>query len=96
MAARVVWLDQAVDELGAILTYIARDDKTAARAYVTELEAVCGKLADFPMLGAPLNDTYYALVSGRHRVFYRYEESRKTVVIAKIVHSSRRTPHLPD
>lgn len=89
MATRVVWLDQAKDELRAILDYLHPLDPSAAITYVHDVEDACAKLADFPLQGRQYNNLYRALVIRNHLIFYRYDEIRDTVVIAAVIDGRR-------
>lgn len=46
----VVWLDSAIADLAEIITYIARDNPSAARRLKTRLEAAPLPLAEHPYL----------------------------------------------
>ena len=94
MAAKVVWLDQAKDELRAILDYLHPLNPTAAIAYVRDLEVACTKLADYPLQGRQYNERYRALVLRNHLIFYRYDDTRDTVVIVTIIDGRRDIPNL--
>jgi plasmid stabilization system protein ParE len=89
MAANVVWLDQAKDELLAVLDYLQPLNSTAAIAYVREVEEACNKLADFPLQGRKYNENYRALVIRNHLIFYRYDDTRDTIVIVTIIDGRR-------
>jgi plasmid stabilization system protein ParE len=49
MAASVVWLDQAKDDIRELIEYLFPKNPTAALAYIADLEAACKGLADFPL-----------------------------------------------
>ena len=65
------------------------DIPSAALDYLLELGAPCNKLADFPMQGRQFNDQYRVVVFRNHIAFYRHDEVRGTVVIAKIIDGRR-------
>ena len=94
MAAKVVWLDQAKDDLRAILYYLHPHNPSAALDYVFEVEQSCSKLADFPLQGRQYDERYRAIITRNHLAFYRYDEARGIVVIAKIIHGRRDIPNL--
>ncbi len=51
MAASVVWLDQAKDDIHALIDYLFPKNPTAALAYVADLEDASNGLADYPLRG---------------------------------------------
>ena len=63
MAAKVVWLDQAKDDLRAILDYLHPHNPRAALDYVFEVEQSCSKLADFPLQGRKYDERYRAIIT---------------------------------
>ena len=96
MAAKVVWLDQAKDELRTILDYLYPRNPVAALAYVHEVEEACSKLADFPLQGRQYDERYRAIVIRNHLAFYRYDEVRDMVVIVTIIDGRRDIPSILD
>lgn len=94
MAAKVVWRDQAKDDLKAILEYIEADSPGAALRYIEKLETACHKLADFPFQGPRYDEIYRILIVGSHIAFYRYEEERDTVIIVTVLHGERDIPNI--
>jgi len=89
MAAEVVWLDDAKDDLLSILEFISRDKPKAAAAYVGAISQQCHILADFPESGPAYDSSYRALVVEKHIVLYRYDRQADTVLIAAVVHGRR-------
>ena len=61
MAASVVWLDQAKDDIRELIEYLFPKNPTATRAYIAELEDACNGLSDFPLRGRQYNDRYRAV-----------------------------------
>jgi len=89
MAAEVVWLDQAKDDVRQFLEYLHSKNPTAANSYVDDLEKACTGLADFPLQGFLYNERYRALVVRNHLVFYRYKQNDNEVVIVSIIDGRR-------
>ena len=50
MPVEVVWLDQALDDLSAILDFISTESPKAAAKYVAGLRKGCERLRDFPLI----------------------------------------------
>ncbi len=49
MAADVVWLDQARDDISELIDYLFPKNPTATLTYIAELERACSGLAEFPL-----------------------------------------------
>ena len=92
VAANVVWLDQAKDDVHQFLEYLHPKIPSAALAYVDDLERACSGLADFPLQGFQYNEQYRALVVRNHLVFYRYNQNLNEVVIVLIIDGRRDIP----
>lgn len=89
MAARIVWLDEAKDDVREILQYIAAENPSAAIGYVAALTESCGRLADFPRSGRRYNASFLSIVFRNHLIFYRFDEQADEVRIAAVVDSRR-------
>lgn len=89
MAARIVWLDQAKDDVRQIFDYIATDSPAAARNYVGGLTAACERLADFPLSGRRYDETFRCLVYRNHVIFYTYDETGRQVAIVMVIDGRR-------
>ena len=84
----------AMDELDLAFSYVARDDKQAAIDLLDRLESAILKLSDFPRLGVVFpNRASYEVVGYRYIVvdpyviFYRINEAKKEIQIARVFHS---------
>lgn len=80
MAVRIVWSDEALDDLNAISDYIRGKSATAATKYTDAILAACAKLDSFPESGRRYNQRYRALVVRNHVVFYEYDRAERTVI----------------
>jgi len=89
MAAEVVWLDQARDDLCELLDFLHPSNPTAALRYVDELEHACEGLADFPMQGWQYDERYRAVVVRNHLIFYRFEHSQNKIVVVAVIDGRR-------
>ena len=89
MPSEVVWLDQARDDVSAILEFIAKDSPKASLNYIAELEEQSLQLADFPESGRRYNDTYRCLVFRNHLIFYRYDQTANRVTIVTVLDGRR-------
>lgn len=89
MAAGVVWLDQAKDDIRELIDFLYPENPAAAFGYVDELERACNRLADFPLQGWQYNDRYRAMLVRHHLIFYRYENDENKVVIVTVIDGRR-------
>ena len=89
MPARVVWLDQAQDDLQAISEYIAAESPKAAAKYVDGILVACAKLDQFPRSGRSYNSHYRVLVVKKHLIFYTHNEVAGEVTITTILDGRR-------
>src|SRR5262245_34381909 len=90
--AKLLWSEQARQDLLDIRRYISRDNPRAASAFVNRLRRAAGRLRDFPEAGAVLAELddpeVREIVHDGYRVVYRY--APKTVRILTVVHGARR------
>ncbi len=73
--ARVVWTDQAADDLEAITEFIANDSPHYAKLFAIRVIEAISRLADFPNLGRKIpeyNDPLVReIILGNYRIVYR-------------------------
>lgn len=89
MAADIVWLDQAKDDILELINYLFPTPPAAALDYIDEPEHACSRLADYPLQGWQYNDRYRALVVRHHLIFYRYEYDENKVVVVAVIDGRR-------
>jgi toxin ParE1/3/4 len=90
---RVKWLQKALRNLDAEASYIAADDKAAARLVVTRVLAAVETLANQPSLGRPGRvPGTRELVVRKTRYIVPYRIRGETVEILRVFHASRRLP----
>jgi toxin ParE1/3/4 len=89
MAARVIWSDEALDDIEAISDYIRATNPAAATRYTDAILAGCAKLKNFPEAGRRYNQRYRALVVRNHIVFYTFDRGLQTVRIATVLDGRR-------
>jgi len=72
---QVIWTDPALECVGEVAVYIARDDPDAADRWTLELFAAVERLVDFPQSGRMVPELatrdVRELVFGAYRVFHR-------------------------
>jgi len=98
MDYKIIWDDQAIEELRKVVRFIAPNNPAAA---LKTGEAILQKveiLGSFPRLGkvySRLNrDDIREIPVPPHRIFYHIKDTERTVRILKIWHGSRQEPEI--
>ena len=88
---RVRWLLRAVDDLGGIRNFIARESPSAAASETDKVLAAVKRLGDYPASGRPgrVPDTR-ELVASSYIVAYRVREG--AVQVLRVLHGARTWP----
>ena len=92
---RLVWNDDALDDLGQIKDYIEQDDAFAAARVVLRLRDGLVQLTTFPRIGrvGRVPDTRELVFADlRYIAVYRVHTDSDLVEILNIIHTSRRYP----
>ncbi|NJL27669.1 MAG: type II toxin-antitoxin system RelE/ParE family toxin [Thermoanaerobaculia bacterium] len=89
---KLVWSDPAVDDLGAIRDYIARDSEHYATRFISQILEAVDRLESLPELGRQVPEAtdqpnVRELLFRSYRIFYRVEAER--ILILAIVHGKR-------
>lgn len=87
--AKVVWLNEAIDQLDLIVAYIELFDPIAAERIGDRLFALGESLRDFPYRGRPAGNGARELVTVPPYVL-RYQIDGEKVSILSIRHGARR------
>ena len=99
MAFKIIWSRQARDDLGEIVTYIARNNRTAAESFGYRLMAKADLLAQFPEIGRVVpeeqDETVREIIVPPYRIIYRVLAENNVVAIARVWHSARGEPEIP-
>ena len=89
--ARIVWAPKALDDLEALIRYIAADAPFTARRFGQRVIARVELLAEHPLSGSivPEDDsrTYRQLTQGNYRIIYRFDG--QTVYVLAVHHAAR-------
>ena len=91
MAHKVVWLDQARDDLHAFLDYLHPHNPVAAWSYISDLEEACRRLAEFPNMGWQYNERYRALAVRNHLIF---DPEQHMIRIVAVIDGRRDIPNV--
>jgi len=92
---RLVWNDDALDDLERIKDYIERDDPYAAARVVLRLHNGIEQLAIFPNIGRTgrVPDTRELVFSDlRYIAVYQIYPNRNVVEVLTIIHTARKYP----
>lgn len=91
MAYRVVWSPRAVEDLEAIVQYIAADSTAYAAAVVETILSTTRKLSPFPFSGRVVpelgDENIREWFAYSYRIIYQIEQ--ETVTIAAVIHGKR-------
>lgn len=98
MDYKVIWDDEAIEELAQAVRYIAPHNSIAARNTGTTILQKAGLLASFPRLGKiypKLNrDDVREMSIPPYRLIYHVKDSDQTIRILKVWHGARQEPDL--
>ena len=96
MAFEILFTEDSLNDLEAILDYIRADDPEAALHFGNALLDHIELLAVFPHIGAPVEqrEQVRKVLHTPIRIYYRIDEKRKTVEILHFWHSARQEPLL--
>ena len=98
MGYRVIWTDEAIDDLRRAVAFIAKDNPTAA---VKLGEAIIQKsllLAEHPRLGRGLRklqgDSHREIPVSRYRLIYEVEDPASVIYVPVLWHGARQEPDI--
>jgi plasmid stabilization system protein ParE len=99
MAFKIIWSEQARDDLQAIVLFIAQDNRQAAESFGYQLMSKVDVLERFPDFGRVLpeeNDrTIREIIFRPYRIIYKVIESEEVIGIARVWHGARGEPEIP-
>ncbi len=91
MDYHVVWSPEAVADVEAIASYIARDSAAYARAVVEKILETAHQVREFPLLGRMVPELAQETIRERFVYSYRliYRIRNDTITIAAVIHGQR-------
>lgn len=96
MDFRVIVTDQAIEDLRSITSFLAKNDRVAAREFGEKLINKALTLAKFPERGRvvpEINESTFREISLRpYRIIYEVDKIHDEVYIVRFWHSSRGEP----
>ena len=98
MARKVIWSDEAISDLGGIVSRIAGDNRAAAERMGLTIFDRTRMLAEFPQAGRVVpeerNPDVREIVVEPYRVIYELNANGLTVDVLRVWHAARRRPEL--
>jgi toxin ParE1/3/4 len=90
---RILWLEQAVEDLAAARKYIAENNPTAATEVAERIRQAALILGDYPASGRPgrVPNTRELVVAGTPYIL-PYRVRADAVEILRVLHGARRWP----
>jgi toxin ParE1/3/4 len=100
MAFKIIWSQQAREDLRDIVTFIALDNPTAAESFGYLLMTKVDALAQFPRLGRAVpeenDEDIREIIFRSYRIVYQVIEKQQVVAIARVWHGARGEPEIPE
>lgn len=98
MDYKVIWDDEAIQELGQIVSYISQVNPAAARKIGELILEKVKLLGTFPQMGKTLHNLKREAVREisvpPYRIIYHVKDLEKIVRILKVWHGARREPEI--
>ena len=98
MDYKIIFSDQAIEDLEGVVRFIAHDNQPAAVRFGRRLMDSVRHLAKFPRMGRVVpeqsDDNIREIVFKPYRVFYRVKDESRVVEIIRFWHAARGDPRL--
>lgn len=98
MDYKVIWSPQAVETLGEAVSYVARDNPSAARKLGVAILEKAQLLGRFPRLGkifAKLaREDVRETPASSYRMIYHVQDHNRSVTVLTVWHGARKEPDL--
>lgn len=98
MDYKVIWDDEAIEELGRAVRHIAQHNPMAARKTGEAILQKAGRLSEFPEMGKVLRrlnrPDVREIPVPPYRIIYHVKEAERVVRILKVWHGARREPEI--
>jgi addiction module RelE/StbE family toxin len=99
MAFKIIWSEQARDDLQSIVLFIAQDNSPVAESFGYLLMSKVDVLAQFPLIGRVVpeenDETVREIVLRPYRIIYKVLAEKQMVAIARVWHGARGEPDIP-
>jgi toxin ParE1/3/4 len=98
MGFKVILTPQSLDDLEAIVTFIAKDNPGRARTFGNELIDRALSVAAFPELGRVVPEigepAVREVIHGSYRIIYEIFPNRETIYMLRFWHGARGDPEI--
>lgn len=98
MAHKIVWADQATQDLEEVVRFIAAHDPAAAERFGLLLVSKAEAVAEFPRRGRIVpeyaDENVREIIVSPYRIICQVIESSRSIAIARIWHGARGKPDL--
>jgi len=99
MAFKIIWSEQARDDLQSIVLFIAQDNPNVAESFGYLLMSKVDALAQFPQLGRIVpeeqDENVREIILRPYRIIYKVLAEKQIVAIARVWHGARGEPEIP-
>ena len=100
MAFKIVWTEQALEDLQSIVLFIAQDNHTVAESFGLRLMSKVDNLAQFPEIGRVVpeksDETIREVVLRPYRIIYQVLFEKQMIAVIRVWHGARGEPEIPD
>ena len=100
MAFKIIWSEQAREDLRDIVSFIALDNPEIAESFGCLLMSKMDILVEFPKLGRIVpekqDENIRELVFRSYRIVYQVLAEANVIAIARVWHGARGEPDIPD
>jgi plasmid stabilization system protein ParE len=98
MGCKVILTPQSLDDLEAIITFIAKDNPGGARTFGNELIDRALAIAAFPELGRVVPEisepAVREIIHAAYRIIYEIFSDRETIYVLRFWHGARGEPEI--
>ncbi len=99
MAFKIIWSEQARDDLQSIVLFIAKDNPEAAASFGYLLMSKVDVLEQFPELGRVVpeenDESVREIIFRSYRIIYKVWPEKKIVAVSRLWHGARGEPDIP-
>ena len=99
MAFKIIWSEEAIEDLGRLTTFIAADDPAAAYKVGSAVIRKTRRLEEHARLGRIVPERkdprIREVIHPPYRIIYRVNDDLKSVDILRVWHGARGEPEIP-
>ena len=99
MAFKIIWSEQARDDLQSIVLFIAQDNPPVAESFGYLLMSKVDVLVQFPQFGRVVpeenDETIREIIFRSYRIIYKVLAKEQIIGIARVWHGARGEPEIP-